>query len=192
MSHYAGSVPDTATRAYDWLAVAPCKADPDAMFATTDHGIEDAKAVCRRCTAVDRCLQWALDTGEEHGVWGGLSEAERRPLRPRRPARTTSLDQYTGARNSRPPAATLQERWDTHAVVKGDHVVWTGPKVIVQPGPAKDVTVHQLSFFLDRGRWPEGDTKRTCLAYGCVAPAHLADRRERRAAREAARLETAG
>ena len=81
MSHYAGSVPDTLTRTTDWLTTAPCRTDPDTMFDTTDAGVEAAKEFCRRCPAVERCLQWALDTGEEHGVWGGMSEDERRPLR---------------------------------------------------------------------------------------------------------------
>ena len=182
MSHYAGSVPDTIARAYDWLGVAPCKADPDAMFATTDHGIEAAKAVCRRCPAVERCLQWALDTGEEHGVWGGMSEEERRPIR-RRPARLVSLDQYAGTRTARPQRASLQQAWNSHTQTAGEHLIWTGPKVIVRTRPEKDITPNRLAFFLDRGRWPEGDTLRSCGVAKCVLAAHLSDRRERRAAR---------
>lgn len=182
MSPYAGSVPDTIARAYDWLAVAPCTTDPDAMFATTDHGIEDAKRVCQGCTAVERCLQWALDTGEEHGVWGGMSEEERRPIR-RRPARLVNLDQYAGTRAARPQRASLQQVWDSHTQAAGEHLIWTGPKVIVRTRPEKDITPNRLAFFLDRGRWPEGDTKRGCKAYGCVLPAHLSDRQERREAR---------
>ena len=38
-----------------------------------------AKAICRRCPVIEACLTWALDTGES-GVWGGLSEDERRAL----------------------------------------------------------------------------------------------------------------
>ena len=45
--------------------------------------IEEAKAVCRRCDVVDECLQWALETGQDAGVWGGLSEDERRALKRR-------------------------------------------------------------------------------------------------------------
>ena len=45
--------------------------------------IEEAKAVCRRCEVREQCLQWALEAGQDHGVWGGLSEDERRALKRR-------------------------------------------------------------------------------------------------------------
>jgi WhiB family redox-sensing transcriptional regulator len=45
--------------------------------------IEEAKAVCRRCSVVDTCLAWALESGQDAGVWGGLSEDERRALKRR-------------------------------------------------------------------------------------------------------------
>jgi WhiB family redox-sensing transcriptional regulator len=48
--------------------------------------IEKAKAVCARCTVTEICLQYALETGQDSGVWGGLSEDERRALK-RRAAR---------------------------------------------------------------------------------------------------------
>ena len=48
--------------------------------------IEEAKSVCRRCDVVDTCLKWALENGQDAGVWGGLSEDERRALK-RRTAR---------------------------------------------------------------------------------------------------------
>ncbi|WP_457659213.1 WhiB family transcriptional regulator [Streptomyces microflavus] len=48
--------------------------------------IEEAKAVCRRCPSMEQCLQWALENGQDQGVWGGLSEDERRALK-RRAAR---------------------------------------------------------------------------------------------------------
>jgi WhiB family transcriptional regulator, redox-sensing transcriptional regulator len=37
--------------------------------------------VCRRCDVITQCLKWALQTKQEAGVWGGLSEDERRNLR---------------------------------------------------------------------------------------------------------------
>ena len=45
--------------------------------------IEKAKAVCARCTVTEVCLQYALETGQDSGVWGGLSEDERRALKRR-------------------------------------------------------------------------------------------------------------
>jgi WhiB family redox-sensing transcriptional regulator len=49
--------------------------------------MEQAKAVCHRCPVVQSCLDWALRSGQDSGVWGGLSEDERRALK-RRQART--------------------------------------------------------------------------------------------------------
>ncbi len=37
----------------------------------------DAKSVCRRCPVRMACLSWALDTGQDDGVWGGLNPDER-------------------------------------------------------------------------------------------------------------------
>jgi WhiB family redox-sensing transcriptional regulator len=76
----------------NWRARAACRTeDPDLFFPVGNTGpalyqIEEAKAVCRRCPVMERCLQWALDSGQEHGVWGGLSEDDRRRMK-RRAAR---------------------------------------------------------------------------------------------------------
>lgn len=70
--------------AEDWRRQAVCREEePDLFFPAGNTGpyvlqIEEAKAVCRRCPVMDQCLQWALDTGQDSGVWGGLSEDERR------------------------------------------------------------------------------------------------------------------
>lgn len=79
----------------DWRHRAACvNEDPDLFFPIGNTGpallqIEDAKAVCRWCPVIDRCLQWALESGQDAGVWGGLSEDERRALK-RRAARARS------------------------------------------------------------------------------------------------------
>lgn len=179
MSHYSGSVPDTYTRPSDWLTKAPCKAEPDAMFATSTAGIVAAKDICRSCSVIESCLQWALDTGTDYGVWGGLSEQERRALR-RRPVKPISIDDYTGHPKSRATIGlTLQQVWDINTLTEGEHLLWAGPKVINQPGTKNQITPNRLAFYLDRGHWPQGDTKRMCRVRGCVKPAHLTDRTER-------------
>jgi len=76
----------------DWRHRAACLTeDPELFFPIGNTGpalqqIDDAKAVCRRCDVSDACLKWAIETGQDAGVWGGLSEDERRALK-RRTAR---------------------------------------------------------------------------------------------------------
>jgi WhiB family transcriptional regulator, redox-sensing transcriptional regulator len=71
----------------DWVHRARCKdEDPELFFPIGSTGpaavqIEAAKAVCRLCDVRAPCLEWAMATGQEAGVWGGLSEDERRALR---------------------------------------------------------------------------------------------------------------
>ncbi|CAM5249412.1 Transcriptional regulator WhiB [Streptomyces glaucescens] len=180
MTHYTGAVPDTASRPTDWLVKAPCREDPDAMFPPNVRlYIEEAKDFCRRCSAVASCLQWALETGEEHGVWGGLSETERRQLR-RRAVRPISIDEYVGTPNTRGPVRTPAEAWEASTQQDGEHLLWTGAKGANTTEGY--VTPNRLAFYVDRGHWPDGDVKRTCNVLGCVRPAHLADRQERSAA----------
>ena len=71
----------------DWRDRASCRdTDPDLFFPVGTTGsaleqIEAAKAVCRACDAQSQCLEFALATNQEAGVWGGTSEEERRKLR---------------------------------------------------------------------------------------------------------------
>ncbi len=73
----------------DWRHEAACRdEDPELFFPIGNVGpalmqIDEAKRVCRSCGVVDECLQWALDTCQESGVWGGLSEEDRQLLRRR-------------------------------------------------------------------------------------------------------------
>ncbi|MFG3133501.1 WhiB family transcriptional regulator [Streptomyces tendae] len=69
--------------------------DPELFFPIGDTGpallqIEEAKAVCRRCPLIESCLEAALERGEAAGVWGGLSEKERRSLKRREARRRTA------------------------------------------------------------------------------------------------------
>ncbi|MEV7076657.1 WhiB family transcriptional regulator [Streptomyces sp. NPDC093990] len=69
--------------------------DPELFFPVGDTGsallqIEEAKAVCRRCPLIESCLQGALERGEKAGVWGGLSEQERRSLKRRQARRAAA------------------------------------------------------------------------------------------------------
>jgi WhiB family transcriptional regulator, redox-sensing transcriptional regulator len=70
-----------------WLDRGACQSeDPELFFPVTGSGpglgqIARAKAVCRRCLVREQCLAYALDTRQAHGIWGGLSEDERRAIR---------------------------------------------------------------------------------------------------------------
>ena len=73
----------------DWRHHALCRdEDPELFLPIGTAGpaatqVEQAKAVCRVCPAVEPCLTWALETGQDAGVWGGTSEDERRALKRR-------------------------------------------------------------------------------------------------------------
>ncbi len=71
----------------EWVHRARCKdEDPELFFPIGTTGpaaaqIEAAKAICAQCEVRVHCLEWALATGQDAGVWGGMSEEERRALR---------------------------------------------------------------------------------------------------------------
>src|SRR6266536_1082482 len=68
----------------DWRHRARCRdVDPELFFPVGTTGpaeaqVQAAKAICALCPVREECLQWALDTAQDAGVWGGLSEEVRR------------------------------------------------------------------------------------------------------------------
>ena len=74
---------------YTWLRDAICRdTDPDLFFpvGTTGYAlvqIDRAKEVCGECPVKVDCLDYALETNQDSGIWGGTSEEERRTLRRR-------------------------------------------------------------------------------------------------------------
>jgi WhiB family redox-sensing transcriptional regulator len=58
--------------------------DPDLFFPERGASTREAKEVCRGCVAREECLEFALQNGEKFGIWGGLSERERRRVRRQR------------------------------------------------------------------------------------------------------------
>ncbi len=73
-----------------WRSRSAClNVDPELFFpiGSTGPAVEQtarAKAVCNSCEVVAECLEWALDTNQDAGVWGALNEDERRALRRQR------------------------------------------------------------------------------------------------------------
>jgi WhiB family redox-sensing transcriptional regulator len=55
--------------------------DPEAFFPEKGGSTREAKRICQGCEVRDRCLEYALANDERFGIWGGLSERERRRLK---------------------------------------------------------------------------------------------------------------
>lgn len=75
-----------------WRNQAACRGQStDLFFPLGETGpaaaqIREAKQICAECPVREPCLSWALEAGADHGVWGGLTEVERKSWR-RRQAR---------------------------------------------------------------------------------------------------------
>jgi len=68
-----------APDANDWMLEARClDADPEAFFPEKGGSTREAKRICAACPVRDECLEYALENDERFGIWGGLSERERR------------------------------------------------------------------------------------------------------------------
>ncbi|MGN6125445.1 MAG: WhiB family transcriptional regulator [Humibacter sp.] len=84
-------VPGVSSRAEDdvenplsWQSDALCaQTDPEAFFPEKGGSTRDAKKICTSCEVRAQCLEYALQNDERFGIWGGLSERERRKLRRR-------------------------------------------------------------------------------------------------------------
>lgn len=73
----------------DWTERGSCRQTDPELFFPTRSALQfsaRAKKVCRQCPVTAECLEHALTTGEDYGVWGGLSANERRKLRNQRSA----------------------------------------------------------------------------------------------------------
>jgi WhiB family redox-sensing transcriptional regulator len=93
-----------------WADVAACKsARPDELFV---RGAEQnrAKLVCGNCPVRTECLAEALDNRIEWGVWGGMTERERRALLRRRPNVTSWRRLLQAAREQHAETAALEAR----------------------------------------------------------------------------------
>ncbi|RPE40224.1 transcription factor WhiB [Streptomyces sp. Ag109_O5-1] len=171
----------------DWRKSAVCRTkDPELFFPKGTEGpwalaIEEAKAACRRCPAVEACLQFAFQTGIDHGIFGGLTEAERRSLRRRANAGRITGDNITkSAQRARQPQEprTLRSILDANTARVGDgHLTWTGPEQIHFKG--RVYTPRQAAFIVDRGYYPTGRITSICGVPDCVLAAHIEDYEER-------------
>ena len=69
----------------EWRLDAACRdLDTAIFFPETEEAVAVAKAICAACPVREACLEFALVTRQDDGVWGGLDETERRRVRRRR------------------------------------------------------------------------------------------------------------
>jgi WhiB family redox-sensing transcriptional regulator len=79
-----GMVADLLGNAPEWQERALCsQTDPEAFFPEKGGSTREAKRICSRCDVKADCLEYALGHDERFGIWGGLSERERRKLKRR-------------------------------------------------------------------------------------------------------------
>ena len=68
-----------------WQDYGACRgADADLFFPERGASTRKAKAICGECDVKAPCLEFAIVTGEKFGIWGGMSERERRRVRRQR------------------------------------------------------------------------------------------------------------
>lgn len=71
----------------EWQRWGACQyTDPEAFFPNKGESPEPAQRVCVRCEVRPECLEWALETDQMHGVWGGLTARQRRRILRKRAA----------------------------------------------------------------------------------------------------------
>ena len=67
-----------------WADSGSCtNADPDLFFPQPGADTSYARSICRGCPVRLHCLDYALESGQKHGIWGGMTESQRRRLRRR-------------------------------------------------------------------------------------------------------------
>ncbi|MFF1414500.1 WhiB family transcriptional regulator [Streptomyces sp. NPDC058289] len=98
----------------EWSERALCRtADPEELF-VEGAAQNSAKAICTGCPVRTECLAHALDSRIEHGIWGGMTERERRALLRRRPLVTSWRRLLEAARSEheRLAVADNEQTWD--------------------------------------------------------------------------------
>ncbi|QRK93966.1 WhiB family transcriptional regulator [Saccharopolyspora erythraea] len=75
---------DLGEEEQEWQERALCaQTDPEAFFPEKGGSTREAKRICAGCEVRSECLEYALEHDERFGIWGGLSERERRKLKRR-------------------------------------------------------------------------------------------------------------
>jgi len=91
-------LPPPVAESWEWQIHAACRDVDGSLFFHPDNErgearenrLAAAKRVCRQCPVREQCLQYAVESGERHGIWGGLAEDERVQMRRTRRSRPVS------------------------------------------------------------------------------------------------------
>lgn len=105
----------------DWTLVARCRGMEDALF-PEGKDQKRARTVCLGCPVRQRCLAEALDDRIEWGVWGGLTERERRHLLRQRPDVASWATLLDDAGTPRLPVAENEQMCWIQAIISGEPV----------------------------------------------------------------------
>ncbi|MFY0511832.1 WhiB family transcriptional regulator [Streptomyces anulatus] len=172
------AAPAIGARAADWRDDALCRShpNPELWFPKGTDAVSmaderQAKQICTGCPVMAACRRWAVETREDSGVWGGLSERERYNLRRRARSRNTD------------PAVrvltfpSIKDAYKALTQKTGRHVIWTGGNE-VKVGKAR-LTPNQVAWQATRRRPPVGRVFTDCETDGCVR--HLNDQAMRQA-----------
>ena len=121
MTPCRGVVTARSTMVKGWAQHGICgEAEPDALFAR-GAAQKSAKQICKECPVILECLSDSLDNHTEFGVWGGMTERQRRALLKRRPE-VVSWRKLFEARSSSTPSSSRNgsaaERLTTAAAAK--------------------------------------------------------------------------
>lgn len=167
----------------DWRHLAACRLEDPELFHPVGEGpaaavqAKKAKAVCRRCPVMETCLQWALETSQGHGVWGGLTTPERTNHH-RRQIRAAN-----GAKQQRAPIPAFDSFHDafiTMTTAADGYIAWTGHNEVRVNG--ERFSRNQAAWRAIHNRAPVGRVFPGCTHSRCVL--HLTDQaiRDERAA----------
>lgn len=166
--------PDTLGPASQWQRRGECARpgyDPETWFPVGEgpaakQQADEAKAACHGCPVMTTCLNWAMDTRQDAGIWGGLDEKERHNLRRRR-ARAEAQQ----APSISELQAKAQDMCEERSIdVGGGHREWLGK------GPRRIGSVvfsaKQLAWTAEHGTRPTVPLLPACSHKGCITPRH--------------------
>lgn len=92
-------LPDPRSDELHWMTEALCTQVPaDVFFPEKGQSADDALMICEDCSVQFDCLQYAVETGQRFGIWGGMTERERRKIRRTPAKRSLKAPHGTSAR----------------------------------------------------------------------------------------------